>query len=41
MKRNHHDICGAYSKVSIEWSPEVFPLPWDIISNIKEENNKE
>jgi hypothetical protein len=73
MKRNHHDICGACNKVSIEWTPEDFLLPGDIaekilsnspdistthylistaiserdrawrelISNTKEENNKE
>jgi hypothetical protein len=34
MKRNHHDICGACSKVSIEWTPEDFLLPGDIAEKI-------
>lgn len=34
MKRNHHDICGACNKVSIEWTPEDFLLPGDIAEKI-------
>jgi hypothetical protein len=34
MKRNHHDICGACNKVSIEWTPEGFLLPGDIAEKI-------
>lgn len=34
MKRNHHDICGACNKVSIEWTPECFLLPGDIAEKI-------
>ena len=34
MKINHHDICGACNKVSIEWTPEGFLLPGDIAEKI-------
>jgi hypothetical protein len=33
-KKSHHQICGACSTVSIEHSPQNFPLPGDIAEEI-------